>query len=86
MAIMGAVGGLLLGGTLAIVWLSIANGPFAPDAWAGTISRRNFGVSSNNPVSVVMVFGSIAACALIGFVFGVVGAPRGWGTSDSVKR
>lgn len=86
MAIVGALSGLLLGGTLAVVWLSIANGPFAPDAWAGTLARRNFGLSTDNPVPVMTVFGSIAVLALIGFVFGVIGAPRGWVTSKSIKR
>ena len=85
MALAGAFVGLVVGGTLAIVWLSISMGPLAPVEWLRSITFRADSAGTSNPIPVALWFGTIAAFGALGFVFGLVGARMGWVTSSSSK-
>jgi hypothetical protein len=86
MGMVGTIAGLIAGGTLAIVWLSISMGPLAPAEWMKSIRVAGGGVSTSNPIPFALWFGTAGALAVLGFLFGLVAAPRGWLTVDLPKR
>ena len=85
MGMVSIIAGLIVGGTLAIVWLSISMGPLAPAEWVKSIRMGGLGVSTSNPIPFVLWFGVTAALGVLGFLFGLVAAPRGWLTVDLPK-
>jgi len=86
MALVGVLVGLLLGGTLAIIWFSIAMGPLAPAEWLSSVRFGAGGAKVSNPIPVALWFGTMAALGALGFVVGLVGARMGWVTDRPPKQ
>jgi len=86
---LGLLAGGALGGTLLMVWFSIAMSPFAPTAWNRSVSlkkerpayihrdRERANLSTKNPIPLTLFFGSVAvlgtAGAIAGAIFGLAG-------------
>jgi hypothetical protein len=81
---LGLLAGGALGGTLLMVWFSIAMSPFAPTAWNRSVSlkqerpaqihreRERTKLSTKNPVPLTLFFGSVAVLATAGVITGAI--------------
>lgn len=85
----GVVCGIVLGGTNAIIWFSIALSPVAPLEWESEVRGGTLNWSPSL-VGVIVGFGTVVVMGPLGLLLGGVGSLMGWATetpiSDARKR
>jgi hypothetical protein len=78
--------GFLIGGALAAMWISATVSPFAVEDWVEPI-RRRFGIGyAWSAIPKSLWFGTTIVFAVLGVLFGLIGTPLGWLTTEMPRQ
>jgi hypothetical protein len=79
-ALVGALLGIILGGTMLLIWFSVALSPWGPASWADSLRWYLLsGLGTSHPAAGITFISAIGVSTVIGFLLGVTpGAEATW--------